>query len=117
MSDLHITVEGGTSKRLKVAGTMPRKNVVVTATKVAPDGYIQPSGILVVTENGEYDVTRYAKVDVDVPIPQDSDVPPEIATEAEMTVLLDTAAVGSVYKYVGETTDKYENGVMYIVEE
>jgi hypothetical protein len=32
MSDINITIEGGTSKRLLVAGTMPRKNIVVTAT-------------------------------------------------------------------------------------
>jgi hypothetical protein len=32
MSDIHITIEGGTSKRLLVAGTMPRKNIVITAT-------------------------------------------------------------------------------------
>lgn len=41
---------------------------------------------------------------------------PEILTEAEMTALLETAEVGSVYKYVGESTDTYENGGLYIVE-
>ena len=87
--------------------------VTVAVPNVIPDGYIVPSGILAVTENGEYDVTRYAKVDVDVPIPKDSDLPTEIATEAEMTALLDTAEIGSVYKYTGTTTDKYENGVKY----
>lgn len=43
----------------------------------------------------------------------DSYIPPEISTEAEMTALLETAPVGSVFKYVGETTDKYENGTKY----
>lgn len=47
----------------------------------------------------------------------DSPLPIEISTEAEMTALLESAAVGSVYKYVGETTDTYENGVLYLVEE
>ena len=45
-----------------------------------------------------------------------SALPIEISTEAEMTALLETAEVGSVYKYVGESTDAYENGGLYIVE-
>lgn len=36
----------------------------------------------------------------------------EITTEAEMNALLETAEVGSVYKYTG-TTGTYENGVKY----
>lgn len=40
-------------------------------------------------------------------------LPPEIKTEAEMEALLETAAIGSVYKYTGETTATYENGVKY----
>lgn len=44
-------------------------------------------------------------------------VPIEISTEAEMTALLETAEVGAVYKYVGETTELYENGAIYIVTE
>ena len=39
----------------------------------------------------------------------------EISTEAEMTALLETAEIGSVYKYVGES-GTYENGALYIVE-
>jgi hypothetical protein len=39
----------------------------------------------------------------------------EVSTEAEMTALLGTAEVGSVYKYVG-ATGTYENGGLYIVE-
>ena len=31
MSDLNITIESGKSKRMLVAGTMPRKNIIVTA--------------------------------------------------------------------------------------
>lgn len=46
----------------------------------------------------------------------DSPLPTEIATEEEMTALLDTAEVGSVYKYTGET-DTFENGALYVVEE
>ena len=43
-------------------------------------------------------------------------LPIEISAEAEMTALLSTAEVGSVYKYVGET-GTYENGALYLVEE
>jgi hypothetical protein len=41
----------------------------------------------------------------------------EVSTEAEMTALLSTAEVGAIYKYTGETTDTYENGALYVVEE
>lgn len=41
----------------------------------------------------------------------------EVSTEAEMNALLETAEVGSIYKYTGETTDTYENGAWYVVEE
>ena len=46
----------------------------------------------------------------------DSPLPIEVSTEAEMTDLLETAEIGSVYKYTGET-DTYENGALYMVEE
>ena len=39
----------------------------------------------------------------------------EIGTEVQMTALLETAEVGSIYKYTG-TTGIYENGALYIVE-
>lgn len=45
-----------------------------------------------------------------------SPLPPEISTEEEMTALLKTAEVGSVYKYTG-TTGTYENGALYLVKE
>ncbi len=77
--------------------------------------YIQPYGTLEITENGTYPVTDKAEVDVNVA--GSSPKPQEIATEEEMTALLDTAEVGSVYQYVGETTDTYENGAYYVVEE
>lgn len=41
----------------------------------------------------------------------------EVATGTEMDALLETAVIGSIFKYVGETTDKYENGALYMVEE
>lgn len=47
----------------------------------------------------------------------DSPLPIEITSADEMTALLSTAEVGSVYKYTGETTDTYENGALYVVGE
>lgn len=41
--------------------------------------------------------------------------PIEVSTEANMTALLATAEIGSIYKYVG-TAGTYENGALYIVE-
>ncbi len=46
----------------------------------------------------------------------DSPLPIEVSTEAEMTALLETAEVGSIYKYMGESTDIYESRALYIVE-
>lgn len=46
----------------------------VTVNVPVPDGYIKPVGTLDATENGTYDVTAYAAVVVDVPIP---DVEPD----------------------------------------
>ena len=46
--------------------------------------------------------------------------PVELSTEAEMDAALSEASeasVGTVYKYTGETTDRYENGAIYIIEE
>ncbi len=47
---------------------------------------------------------------IKIPLPQ------KVATESGMTSLLETAEVGSVYMYVGES-GTYENGAIYIVEE
>lgn len=42
--------------------------------------------------------------------------PIEISTEEEMTALLETAEIGTIYKYTGES-GIYENGALYVVEE
>lgn len=46
-----------------------------------------------------------------------SSVPIESTSEEDMNTLLETAEVGSVFKYTGATTDTFENGAYYIVEE
>lgn len=43
--------------------------------------------------------------------------PLEILSESEMNALLATAKVGTIYKYMGTTTDTYEYGAWYVVEE
>lgn len=45
--------------------------------------------------------------------------PTEALTESEMAVLLETAEVGSVYKYADDAEESgiYENGALYVVEE
>lgn len=56
------------------------------------------------------------KSDISIEV-TDSPLPIEVSTEAEMTALLTSGEVGGVYKYVGETTDAYENGALYVLEE
>lgn len=80
-----------------------------------PDEYIVPSGEMLITENGAYNVVRYASVSVGVEA-EDSAIPTEVSTEADMTALLESGEVGGVYKYVG-TTGTYENGAYYVLEE
>lgn len=72
---------------------------------------------ITITENGEYTPSGdgYSKVIVAVEA-EDSPLPIEVSTEAEMTALLESGAVGGVYKYMGETTDTYENGALYVFE-
>lgn len=79
--------DGATSK-LRCAGKMALDNVVVVA--------------------GEYGGGS------------SSPLPIEIATEEEMTEILTSAnagSVGAVYKYIGETTDTYTHGTLYIIDE
>lgn len=50
---------------------------------------------------------------------KDSPLPIEVATESEMTAILESAtaeSVGAIYKYTGEGTDTYTNGGLYIIE-
>lgn len=53
---------------------------------------------------------------VTAPEIENSPLPIEVATEEEMNALLETAEIGNIYKYTGET-GTYENGALYVVEE
>ena len=75
------------------------------------DSIIRPYGSITINENGVADVTNYATATVSVAEPV------EVSSEAEMTAILESAtAEGGIYKYVGTTTDTYENGALYIIE-
>lgn len=78
-----------------------------------PSDYIIPSGTLQITENGTYDVTDKASVNVNVPT---SGGVEEVATAAAMNALLVEANVGKYYKFTGTTDSNYTNGDLYLVE-
>ena len=77
MSELNITIDGGTSKKLLTAGKFCDKNIVVTATGGGGSGTIEA---LDITANGTYTapegVDGYSPITVNVP--QDGS-PPESA--------------------------------------
>lgn len=80
-----------------------------------PEGYIKPEGELIIDRNNKiYDVTEYATIKVNTANPY------EVSSESFMNTLVHElvgSTIGGVYKYVGETTDTYENGALYILEE
>lgn len=77
-----------------------------------PSDYIIPSGTLQITENGAYDVSAKASVNVNVPT---SGGVEEVATAAAMDALLVEANVGKYYKFTGTTDSNYTNGDIYLV--
>lgn len=109
-------------------------------------GYVKPSGSTTITENTTTDVTNVKEVVTNVQpklttgsatpvemvnivypptgydgfssftVGADSPLPIEVADETSMAMLLESAEVGAIYKYTGETTDTYEKGSLYIVE-
>lgn len=49
---------------------------------------------------------------------EDLPLPKEISTEGEMNAILSSATaedIGTIYKYMGTTTDTYEYGALYII--
>ena len=75
-----------------------------------PSDYVIPSGTLQITENGAYDVSAKANVNVNVPSGVE-----EVATAAAMDALLVEANVGKYYKFTGTTDSNYTNGDLYLV--
>lgn len=96
----------------------------VVERKSEPSGVtVEYNGSVIATiENGNKATLpikdKKMKSDIVVTVPEatDSPLPVEVSTEAEMTALLESGEVGGVYKYVGETTDAYENGALYVLE-
>ena len=76
-----------------------------------PSDYVIPTGTLQITENGTYDVTEKASVNVNVPSGVE-----EVATAAAMDALLVESNVGKYYKFTGTTDSNYTNGDIYLVE-
>ena len=81
---LEITENGTYTAPDGINGYSP---VVVTVP--IPDGYIQPSGTLEITENGDHDVTEYASVNVAVPTGGGSDTRLKDLAEGTLTELYD----------------------------
>ena len=70
--------------------------------------------IVEITENSTVDVSTFKAAIINVP---DNPKPIEVNNEALMSLSLELAPVGSVLKYTGDTTDTYENGALYLLEE
>ena len=83
--------------------TIAELNAGETATLSCKDMKMESDVVVKVNEGGSGET-------------EDSPLPVEVATESEMTALLETAPLGSVYKYVGES-GTYENGELYILRE
>lgn len=103
---------------LATKGKYCDKDIAVNVAVPIPD-IPAVVGTKEITENGTYNASDdnlegYSSITVNVP--SSGGLPTEISTEAEMEALLETAEVGSVYKYTGET-GTYENGAYYVLEE
>lgn len=73
--------------------------------------FVRPIGTITITKNGVHNVFDYEKVDVNV-ASGGNGKPIEVITKEEITAL----EVGTIFKYMGETTEAFENGGLYMVE-
>lgn len=113
---IEITDKNGTTAATVTNGKDGKDYVLTEADKeeiagMVPGGEVPPTDELVQAVIDALPIYDGSYTEI-----FDSPLPTEIATEEEMIALLDTAEVGSVYKYTGET-DTFENGALYVVEE
>lgn len=76
-----------------------------------------------VTDSGEIDLTEYwnnqqmpVKVNVNIEAGASGEAI-EVATEEEMDAVLVEENIGKFYKFTGESTDKYEKDIVYVVQD
>lgn len=116
-----VTVNAVPSESKTVTPTKSAQSVTPSSGKwlssvtvnAIPDNYIVPSGSQDITENGTFDVTSKASVNVNVPTVSAVE---EVATSSAMDALLVEANVGKYYKFTGTTDSNYTNGDLYLVE-
>jgi hypothetical protein len=74
----------------------------------------EPVGDVEFTYNGTFDIKNKARAIVAVE--GGSAIPPQVSSEEQMNALFESGEIGGVYKYTGETTDIYEQGGLYLLE-
>lgn len=67
MANTQINITANGTKTLLTAGKYCDRNIDVNVNVPVPSGYIKPSGIKSITENGTHDVTQFASAVVNVP--------------------------------------------------
>jgi type 1 fimbria pilin len=75
----------------------------------------QPKGNLELTVNGIADVSDYATVTINVPTSSSGgDIAViDVESQSDMEQLLVEENIGKVYRYTGETNDKFVYGALY----
>lgn len=86
--------------------------------KIAYIGNVKPSGELVITSNGIYNVASKSSVIVNVNT-DGAGTPITVATAAEMDRILESSSAadsGKVFLYLGDSTENYEQNAYYKLE-